>query len=386
MKMINWFRTRKLWVKIMLPVLAVILVVVGFAGYKAWNLYQSARQALAQVQETGTIGTIDPEEVEQTIPEFKGDYLNLLIVGIDYDETDELRDYGSPEQANTDLLMYLHYNVKENRISVLQIPRDSCVGDITSNLRINKIFAEGENRENHIVNLAKYINDAFGLPVDNYIALDMAAFREIVDVFGGIDLYLPVDIYIYDQAGNATLFAPAGKVRMNGADAETVVRTRKQFGTQDLQRLVLQRYVYAAMYRMVASATMEDMVRHILPVVSYRVKSDLEVSTMISLCTKLLALDAKDIFFVRVPGGSVTMNGQSLYGVNTTNLAPILNEHFLIDGQPPLTPEQLDIPTGWEYPYGEILDEGGYLSDQLNEYEASAESTPKQDSSTDTDE
>ncbi len=385
--MINWYRSRKLWVKIALPALVLLLTAASLLGYKAWNMYRLARQALQNVQDTGEIGVIVPEEVEQTIPEFQGDYLNLLVVGIDYDEGDELRDYGSPEEANTDLLMYIHYNVKDNKISVLQIPRDSCVGELTSNLRINKVFAEGENQENHIVNLAKYINTAFGLPVDNYIALDMAAFKEIVDVFGGIELYLPCDIYIYNEDGSRTLMASQGYGKLNGTDAEIVVRARKQFGTQDLQRLVLQRYVYAAMYRLVTSATLEDMVNYVLPIVSYRVKSDLDVNTMISLCTKVLALKGEDIYFVRVPGGSVTMNGQSLYGVNAANLLPILNEHFLIEGTAPLTAEDLDIPTGWEYPYGEILDEGGYLADQLAEYDASAQSAgAAQEQTPDTDE
>ncbi len=370
MKLINWIRGWKLWVKILVPVLLVLLAAGCVYGYKALRMYRVAMQALEQVQDTGSIGVITEQEVVQTVPEFQGDYLNLLVVGIDYDEGDELRDYGSPEQANTDLLMYIHFDVKAGKISVLQIPRDSCVGELTTNLRINKIFAEGENQDNHIVNLAKYINEAFGLPVDNYIALDMAAFKEIVDVMGGIEMYLPVDIYIYNPDGSRTLMAPAGYTRMNGADAETVVRARKQFGQQDLQRLVIQRYVYAAMYRLVVSCSLEDLVNYLLPIVSYRVKSDLDANTMLALALKLLDMRGDDIFFVRVPGGAVSMQGQSLYGVDTAALAPILNEHFLTAGMQELRAEELTIPTGWDYPYGEIIDEGSYLADQLAEYDS----------------
>lgn len=367
MKVINWIRSWKLWVKILIPVLAVLLAVGIYYGAKAWTVVEETKEMVSQIQDTGDFGSIREEEVVMTYPEYQKDYLNLLVVGIDYDENYEDRTYGGAENAKTDLILYIHYNVKDNKASILQIPRDCYVGEMVSNYRINSIFAEGENKQSHITNLAKYINEAFGLPVDKFVSLDMAAFKEIVDVFGGIDIYLPEDIYLFDDAGNRVLFASAGQGRFNGADAEIVVRARKQFAQGDVQRLMLQRYVYAAMFEMISNATMENMYRHILPIVSWRVKSDMDFDTMLSLCTKVLELEGEDIFFVRVPGGPVTVDGQSVYGVNAANLAPILNEHFLIEGQPELLAEELTIPTGWEYPLGEILDKGSYLSDQLEE-------------------
>lgn len=369
MGLIHWYRSRRLWVKILLPVLLLLLAAVVVLGVKIWQVYTHTRQMVEVMQETGEIGVIDTEVVVETVPEYQGDYLNLLVVGIDYDEGDELRDYGSVDAANTDLILYIHYDIKQNTISALQIPRDSYVGDITRNLRINRVLAEGENRQNPISNLATYINQAFGLPVDKYVALDMGAFKEIVDVMGGIEIYLPCDIYVYSETGEKIKMASEGYTRMNGSDIEVVVRARKQFGQQDLERLMLQRYVYASMYRMLKGATMSDIYRHILPIVSYRVKSDMDFSTMYSLCSHLLQLESSNIYFVRVPGGPVTVEGQSLYGVDAAALVPILNQHFLTEGMQPIAAENLTIPTGFDYPLGEVLDAGGYLSDQLADYD-----------------
>lgn len=370
----NPARKRRVWPWILAAVLAVAAAVIGYYAVRVWSVVEETREMVTQIQDTGDFGEIKEEEVVMTYPEFKGDYINLLVVGIDHDESDPDRTYGSAENAKTDLILYIHYNIKDNKIAVLQIPRDCYVGDIVSNYRINSIFAEGENKQSHITNLAKYVNDAFGLPVDAFVSLDMAAFKEIVDVFGGIDIYLPEDIYIFDDNGNETLFASAGHGRFNGADAEIVVRARKQFAQGDVQRLVLQRYVYAAMFEMITNATMENMYRHILPIVSWRVKSDMDFNTMLSLCGRLLELEGEDVYFVRVPGGPVTVNGNSVYGVNAANLVPILNEHFIIAGSPELTAEQLTIPTGWDYPLGEIIDKGSYLSSQLDEMAAAEES------------
>lgn len=371
MKLVNWYKSRKLGVKIALFVLLLAVVAIAAAGVRLLIMYNHTRSLISVIQDTGTVGTIT-DDVVQTAKEYQGDYLNLLVVGIDYDDEATDRDYGSPEQANTDVIMYIHYNVKENKASILQIPRDSYIGDKVSNMRINRIFAEGENQDSHITNLAKLVNEDFGLPVDSYITLDMAAFKEIIDVFMGLDVYLPWDIYVYDDAGNEVLLAPAGQTRINGETAEQVVRARKQYAQQDLKRLELQQYIYAAMYRMIKGATLGDMYNYVLPVVSYRVKSDLSFDTMCSLASKVLKLEGDDIFFVRVPGGSISVDGISLYGVDAAALLPILNEHFLPEDQPDLTLEDLDIPTGWTYPHGEVLDEGRYLSALLAEEDKAA--------------
>ena len=355
---------------VLLALLAAVLTAVVIYAVKTVRLVNQTREMVEVMQETGTVGKIETPEV-QTPPEYQGTYINLLVVGIDYDAGDEQRDYGSPEDANTDVILYLHYNIKENNVSILQIPRDSYVG-FTANKRINRVFAEGSSQDNHIQNLAEYIHDAFGLSVDKYVALDMGAFKEIVDVMGGMDLYVPFDIYEYDEAGNEYLSVPAGTVRMNGADVERVVRARKQFQQADLQRLVLQRYVYAAMFKLIKSCTMGDLYRHVLPIVAYRIKTDLDFDDLYALSVNGLKLSGDRIFFVRVPGGPLTIDGEAVYGVDAAALAPILNEHFLLEGEPLIDAADMQIPTGWDYPLGEVIEEGSYLSDQLAEADADA--------------
>ena len=357
--------------RVLLVLIAAALTVAAVYTVKTVRLFRQAKEMVEVMQETGTMGRIEAPEV-QTPPEYQDDYINLLVVGIDYDEGDEQRDYGSPEDANTDVILYLHYNIRDNRVSVLQIPRDSYVG-FTANKRINRIFAEGEHQDNHIQNLAGYLHDAFGLSADRYIALDMGAFKEIVDVMGGLELYIPFDIYEYDEAGNEVKFASAGTGRMNGADVERVVRARKQFQQADLQRLVLQRYVYAAMFKMIKSCTMGDLYRHVLPIVAYRIKTDLDFDDLYALAVNSLKLSGERIFFVRVPGGPLTIDGEAVYGVDAAALAPILNEHFLADGEEHIDAADMGIPTGWDYPLGEIIEEGSYLSDQLSEAQADAD-------------
>ena len=78
-------------------------------------------------------------------------------------------------------------------MTMLQIPRDTLVGEIGGSAgKINGIFANSADKENRVNTLAQYITKVFGQPIDDYVTIDMDSLREIVDVFGGIEVYVPV--------------------------------------------------------------------------------------------------------------------------------------------------------------------------------------------------
>ena len=88
MKVLSWIRSRKLWVKILVPVLVLALAAGIYYGTKVWTVVEETKEMVSQIQDTGDFGSIKEEEVVVTYPEYQKDYLNLLVVGIDYDEND----------------------------------------------------------------------------------------------------------------------------------------------------------------------------------------------------------------------------------------------------------------------------------------------------------
>ena len=108
-----------LYVKILLAVLVLVLIAAGVVAY----LYSQ----VAGVFDTGDAGSLSQltdEDIEANGERF----YNLLLVGIDYDSDDEGRDYAEGK-GMTDVILYVQIDRDKDSINVLQIPRDSYVGE-----------------------------------------------------------------------------------------------------------------------------------------------------------------------------------------------------------------------------------------------------------------
>jgi LCP family protein required for cell wall assembly len=77
--------------------------------------------------------------------------------------------------------------------------------------------------------LAQTLQEEFGLHVDHYIAVNLYAFRNIVDGIGGVDVYLPEPVYT-KWFGEPKLFKKAGSHHLTGKEAEKIVRARIEIG------------------------------------------------------------------------------------------------------------------------------------------------------------
>ncbi|MEG0178068.1 MAG: LCP family protein [Oscillospiraceae bacterium] len=304
---------------------------------------------LLQENEAGIL----PEQVKPNAEINTPDNISFLVGGIDYDK-DEGRDYAN-KLGMTDVILYCSYNLKDNKLNILQIPRDTYIGELTETGKINLLYATGEDKVNHIANLANVLNKDFALDIENYAVFDLDAFTEIIDALGGINMYVPWEVH--DEYGNSI---PMGTHRLTGTSAVFVIRQRDMYAQKDIKRLEMQQYFYKA----VVNAIRTDFSLADVPNMAGRVinycSTDFNLIQLGSLFPKMMALKDEDIFIARCPGGSVMINGEAVYGINAENLATLLNEHFRLNGET-VPASQLGIPTGFDYKLGEINDKGHNL-------------------------
>lgn len=111
----------------------------------------------------------------------------------------------------TDTIMLLHVNLKTRKSELFSIPRDLWVKLPTKSgtdfhMKINGLYQLERGETGDISQLypdldqshfgskndaefTKYIlSQAFGLPIDNYVAVDFDGFKKAVDVLGGVDV------------------------------------------------------------------------------------------------------------------------------------------------------------------------------------------------------
>ena len=362
------------WVKPMLVVCVLGIVFGSVLGY-AHNFLHAIG--------SGVEGTQMDEEV-QTAPEFKGDVVNILLLGMDFEEGRGSKIGKNGERiGNTDMIMYVNYDLANNRMNMLQIPRDTFVGKtVTCDSTTGRTYKAGAGKINSLVfsndeeysALADVIAHQFKLPVDYYAAINMDALVEMVDLYGGLDVYVPQDIK--DDYGNVL---QQGYRHLDGATVSFLVRQRHAYANQDLGRLNTQRYFYAALFQRVREATVKDIVK-LMPVVKKYVTTNIPLKDMISLATNFLNIDPGNIIIAQAPMHASSQmldpnpekgfKGYSILIPAREELAALLNQYFRAHTGP-VPPEQLVLRDDWPH-HDAVTDSNVQAMGQKSEADAAA--------------
>ena len=359
-------------------ILAVLLVALLAACGYGWHLYSQVAPAL----DAGAAGELN----QQTDPDIEAGgerFYNLLMLGIDYDENATDRDYAEGK-GNTDVIMYVQINRDTGEVNVFQIPRDTYYGETMGGgkkalyAKINEVYAYGPDQENKINNLANVIYDLFKLPVDDFVTIDMQAFKAMINNMGGIEMYVPWDIINKDEkTGKEEKFIEKGWHTISGDTAEIILRNRN-YGTADYKRLETQQYFYASLLKtLLNDYTLADYYST-CKVVAHYVNTSLDLSEIWGLYATSLKLQPENIYIVRAPGGTAHINGHKwVYYVDRENTARILNEHFR-PAEHPVPAEDLGLATGYSYLYGMNVDEGRTMGSVMANTEEQAPESQSQ--------
>ena len=332
-------RKKKKKTPIWLPlavVLAVIAVVSGVVVY-AVSLVNRVEDSLRPDDSTPTI-----QEEIKTAEGYKGDVVNILVCGIDYEEG---RAYGDAESNDgmTDMILYVQFDIKGNALRMLQIPRNSLVATANKKVTLSngKTYAASNYQINSvalsnggsIAALADVIYDQYRLPIDYYVTVDMQALVEMVDNFGGIEVYIPRDM----SYGGSKLMK--GYRNLDGASAEFFVRCRhgEGYANSDIDRLNMQRYFYAGLFKRARAMGITDILNQ-LPLVleKHYIKTDMDITTIAKLLVSFLKVDSANIILAQTPvfmgvpnvGKTDSFAGYSCVVPDASSIAKLLNQYF----------------------------------------------------------
>lgn len=206
--------------------LMIALFIAGFVGYSAykngWGVKGMIQTAMGQ-DET-KLADLDP--------------LTVLIMGVSEDISSKL----------TDTIMIASYNPKTQKATLLSIPRDTFIGKnkntATSYDKINALYQSSPEKT-----LAA-VNKITGLDIKYYVVISNNALVQLVDEIGGVEFDVPIDMNYDDSSQKLAIHLKKGKQKLNGEQAEGLVRFRKnnngtsypsEYGDNDLGRMRTQR-------------------------------------------------------------------------------------------------------------------------------------------------
>ena len=138
------------------------------------------------------------------------------------------------------------------------------------------------------------MSDAFQIPIDGYVCIFMEKLTELVDLIGGVQMYVP---QVMDYGGS---HLDPGYQTLDGAACEFFLRTRHIYSNSDLGRLNMQRYFYAAMFAKLRSMTIWDIAKN-LPFYLSMVETSLNINDLISVALSLKNVSSEKIMLAQVP-------------------------------------------------------------------------------------
>ena len=229
-------------------------------------------------------GTYEYNNVE--IPET----LNVLVLGKD------------DSSSLADVVMLVNINTSDKKVTLLQIPRDTYINlGEESYKKINGAskFLGGDSK------LCEKISDSMGIDVDGYVSFDTDLVRETVDVLGGVELYVPMDMDYDDPYQNLSIHLRKGKQILSGDEAVSFVRYRKGYLRADIGRIDAQKIFVSAFAKTLFEKTN---IRDVLPLskmVMRYIKTDLPITELASLGFAMYKTSPENISFATMPGEEV---------------------------------------------------------------------------------
>ena len=337
--------------------LAVVAVISGVVIYAA-SMVNKVEENIKPEENAASL----VEEI-QTLEEYKGDVVNILVCGIDYEEGRAYSSDGTND-GMTDMILYCQFDIKGGALRMLQIPRNSLVATkgrkvnlsngktyAVSNYQINSVaLSNGGN----IAALAEVIYDQYKLPIDYYVTIDMQALVEMVDNFGGIEVYIPHDMSF---AGSAL---KQGYRNLDGSAAEFFVRCRhgEGYSNSDIDRLNMQRYFYAGLFKRVRSMGITDVLSQLDLVFSNYIHTDMDLTTIAKMLVSFTRIDSANIMLAQTPvfmgvpnvGKTDSFDGYSCVVPDAGSIAELLNTYFR-NYTGPVSAEELNLVTS-DWPHG----------------------------------
>jgi len=175
---------KKKWLTIVLAVVAVFVVVGGVALWKAgWLLSKISTNGNL----LGSLGHMVPG-VQNQLQGEKDGRVNVMLLG--------MRGADDPAGGNlADSIMVVSLNLKDNKISMISIPRDLYVQDIQNDgkSKINAIYAQGFAKGGSaqaLKDMEQKLTEISGVPINYGIMINHQGFKDLITALGGVQVTL----------------------------------------------------------------------------------------------------------------------------------------------------------------------------------------------------
>ena len=283
--------------KIFIFLLIVLLAIIGFIVYKV-QANGGGLQGLLL-----TVVGHDQETLKDLNP------IQVLMMGVSTDNGGKL----------TDTIMVASYNPQTQSASLLSIPRDTFVGKRESTAsaydKINALYQKSPERT------LEAVNSITGLEIKYYVVIDNQALIKLVDLIGGVEFEVPIDMDYDDTSQNLHIHLDKGLQTINGEKAEQLLRFRKNnngtsypssYGDNDIGRMKTQRNFIVATIKQTLQPENILKIKGIIDIAYEYVETNLDLSIIKDYVPYAVNINPDNIKSASLPGAPKSMGPSNL--------------------------------------------------------------------------
>jgi len=255
--------------------------------------------------------------VEIEVPAFhKEGFYNILLLGTDDDG------------YRTDTIMIGRMDVQNHTVALLSIPRDTLIDGNYTVPKINSVYGAAGRGEQGIESLERRLSQLLGFEVDGYAMVNLDAFVELVDLIGGVEFDVPMDMDYEDSSQDLYIHLKKGVQKLNGEQAMGLVRFRKGYASQDIQRTKTQQAFLKALAKQCVSMVNLGKIGSMAEIFVENVTTDLSVGNLAYFAQELLKCDFDNMFTYTLEGEAVMVKDASCYAIYQNKTLDVVNEYF----------------------------------------------------------
>lgn len=264
----------------------IILSLIGsaflFAGYSIYNAGLRVYDEFVEMyqgyndRKTARMGAADPK--------FDG-YTNILILGVD-----------DSERQEADTIMVLSFSNETGNSRIIGIPRDTWITTRNNTGKIATLYSWGGASL-----IVREVSKLLGISIHQYIIIDMATFAELIDVLGGLDIYVEENMDYIDESAGLEIHIEQGYQHLSGEDVQKYLRYKgEKLG--DVGRVQRQQKFIKALYAKVLQLDTIPKLPAIADIFRNRMETSAEIFDSAHLANVLRKMSSDPPTTLMLPG------------------------------------------------------------------------------------
>lgn len=249
------------------------------------------------------------------------DHITFLVLGVDS------KDVNENDQTRSDTMMLCRADKVTGEISILSIPRDTKarIRGRQNEEKINHAHAYGGAELS-----VKAVKDLLGIDLEYYVTVDYKLVENYVDLIGGVDVYVPMDMQYSDPVAEPPLYInlSEGQQTLNGDESLQFLRFRKGYADQDLGRIKSQQqFVESAIEKTLRPENIVNIPQIIKS--SYdNINTNIPLDLITKFVMKANTFNVQGIQMATLPGDGSYINGVSYFLLDEEESSKMLETMF----------------------------------------------------------